>query len=160
MRYHDKRGERQFESTGVANGRAMEPLTVECSGPREGHVSAALRDVVGAAENRISRAPVMDPSGHQKTFKTAWHARLRRAGIPYFRIYDLRSLSAGGVGPWRIWKKSRKWFKMSGRIYCRGVAQPGSAPALGAGGRRFKSSRPDQQNQSHTKVAGPKAGRL
>src|SRR5438874_12741004 len=27
---------------------------------------------------------------------------------------------------------------------CRGVAQPGSAPALGAGGRRFKSSRPDQ----------------
>jgi hypothetical protein len=30
------------------------------------------------------------------------------------------------------------WF-----IY-RGVAQPGSAPALGAGGRKFKSSRPDQ----------------
>src|SRR5690606_12278599 len=27
---------------------------------------------------------------------------------------------------------------------CRGVAQPGSAPAWGAGGRRFKSSRPDQ----------------
>ena len=26
----------------------------------------------------------------------------------------------------------------------RGVAQPGSAPALGAGGRWFKSSRPDQ----------------
>ena len=26
---------------------------------------------------------------------------------------------------------------------CRGVAQPGSAPALGAGGRRFESSRPD-----------------
>ena len=29
------------------------------------------------------------------------------------------------------------------KIY-RGVAQPGSAPALGAGSRRFKSSRPDQ----------------
>src|SRR5260370_9084269 len=27
---------------------------------------------------------------------------------------------------------------------CRGVAQPGSAPALGAGGPRFKSGRPDQ----------------
>jgi hypothetical protein len=26
----------------------------------------------------------------------------------------------------------------------RGVAQPGSAPALGAGGPRFKSARPDQ----------------
>jgi integrase len=41
-------------------------------------------------------------SGHQKTFKTAWHAALRRAKVTYFRIYDLRStyatrLSAGGV---------------------------------------------------------------
>jgi hypothetical protein len=27
--------------------------------------------------------------------------------------------------------------------YCRGVAQPGSAPALGAGGPRFESGRPD-----------------
>jgi len=42
------------------------------------------------------------PSGHQTTFKTVWRLTLRRAGIPYFRIYDLRStyatrLSAGGV---------------------------------------------------------------
>jgi len=41
-------------------------------------------------------------SGHQKTFKTAWHATLRRAKVTYFRIYDLRStyatrLSAGSV---------------------------------------------------------------
>ncbi len=41
-------------------------------------------------------------SGHQTTFKTVWHKTLRRASIPYFRIYDLRStyatrLSAGGV---------------------------------------------------------------
>jgi integrase len=40
--------------------------------------------------------------GHQKTFKTVWQKTLRRAGIPYFRLYDLRStyatrLSAGGV---------------------------------------------------------------
>jgi integrase len=40
--------------------------------------------------------------GYQKTFKTVWRATLRRAGIRYFRIYDLRStyatwLSAGGV---------------------------------------------------------------
>ena len=32
----------------------------------------------------------------------------------------------------------------------RGVAQPGSAPALGAGGRWFESSRPDQSNQRLT----------
>ena len=30
-----------------------------------------------------------DPNAHQKTFKTAWRATLRRAGVPYFRIYDL-----------------------------------------------------------------------
>ena len=41
-------------------------------------------------------------SGYQSTFKAVWHATLRRAGVPYFRIYDLRStyatrLSAGGV---------------------------------------------------------------
>ena len=40
--------------------------------------------------------------GYQKTFKTVWHATLRRAEVGYFRIYDLRStyatrLSAGGV---------------------------------------------------------------
>ena len=40
--------------------------------------------------------------GYQKTFKTVWHVTLRRAGVRYFRIYDLRStyatrLSAGGV---------------------------------------------------------------
>jgi integrase len=40
--------------------------------------------------------------GHQTTFKTVWRLTLKRAGVPYFRIYDLRStyatrLSAGGV---------------------------------------------------------------
>jgi integrase len=43
-----------------------------------------------------------NPTGHLKTLKTVWHATLRRAKVPYFRIYDLRStyatrLSAGGV---------------------------------------------------------------
>ena len=43
-----------------------------------------------------------NPTGHQRTLKTVWHATLRRAKVSYFRIYDLRStyatrLSAGGV---------------------------------------------------------------
>jgi integrase len=43
-----------------------------------------------------------NPIGHQVTLKTVWSATLRRAKIPHFRIYDLRStyatrLSAGGV---------------------------------------------------------------
>ena len=33
----------------------------------------------------------------------------------------------------------------------RGVAQPGSAPAWGAGGRQFKSGRPDQQSRNQCK---------
>jgi integrase len=44
----------------------------------------------------------MDPNGHQKSVKKAWMLTLKRAKVPYFRIYDLRStyatrLSAGGV---------------------------------------------------------------
>jgi hypothetical protein len=43
-----------------------------------------------------------NPSGHHRTLKTAWRKTLKRAGVLYFRIYDLRStygtrLSAGGV---------------------------------------------------------------
>ena len=43
-----------------------------------------------------------DPNGHQKSVKKVWRLTLKRAKIPYFRIYDLRStyatrLSAGGV---------------------------------------------------------------
>lgn len=44
----------------------------------------------------------LNPTGHLKKLKTVWMKTLRRAKIPYFRIYDLRSayatrLSAGGV---------------------------------------------------------------
>lgn len=43
-----------------------------------------------------------NPTGHQTEFKKTWERTLRKADIPYFRLYDLRStyatrLSAGGV---------------------------------------------------------------
>jgi integrase len=43
-----------------------------------------------------------NPLGYQGSFKKAWEGTLRKAHVPYFRIYDLRStyatrLSAGGV---------------------------------------------------------------
>ena len=38
---------------------------------------------------------------------------------------------------------------------CRGVAQTGSAPAWGAGGRRFKSSRPDHSKTEYRDAANP-----
>ena len=44
-------------------------------------------------------------------------------------------------------RQTRQSLKLGVRnIHYRGVAQPGSAPALGAGSRRFKSSRPDHNN--------------
>jgi hypothetical protein len=33
-------------------------------------------------------------TGHQRTLNMAWQKTLRRAGVPYFRIYDLRSTYA------------------------------------------------------------------
>jgi integrase len=41
-------------------------------------------------------------TGHQTEFKKTWERTLRKAGVPYFRLYDLRStfatrLSSGGV---------------------------------------------------------------
>ena len=63
----------------------------------------AFRDQIGLSPCSPYLFPSnQNPSGHQKTLKTVWRATLRRAGVPYFRIYDLGStyatrLSAGGV---------------------------------------------------------------
>ena len=44
----------------------------------------------------------LNPTRYQTNFRKPWETALRKAGIPYFRLYDLRStyatrLSAGGV---------------------------------------------------------------
>jgi integrase len=44
----------------------------------------------------------LNPTGHQKSLRSVWRLTIKRAGVRYFRIYDLRStyatrLSAGGV---------------------------------------------------------------
>jgi integrase len=62
----------------------------------------ALRDQMQLAGDSSYLFPSENAVGHQTTFKTAWRLTLRRAKVPYFRIYDLRStyatrLSAGGV---------------------------------------------------------------
>jgi integrase len=76
-----------------------------------GVAEVPLTDIaVAAFQSQLALSgpgPYLFPSdensdGYQKTFKTVWHATLRRAKVPYFRIYDLRStyatrLSAGGV---------------------------------------------------------------
>jgi len=77
------------------NGVAEVPLT--------DLAAEAFRDQMQLAGTSSYLFPSDDnDTGHQSTFKTAWRLTLKRAKVPYFRIYDLRStyatrLSAGGV---------------------------------------------------------------
>src|SRR5581483_10432645 len=79
----------------TANGVAEVPLT--------DLAVSAFREQIRIAGPGVWLFPSDEnPLGHQKTLKTVWHATLRRAKVPSFRIYDLRStyatrLSAGGV---------------------------------------------------------------
>ena len=63
----------------------------------------AFRDQLRiAGEGQFLFPSSLNSTGHQRNLKTTWGKTLRRARIPYFRIYDLRStyatrLSAGGV---------------------------------------------------------------
>ena len=82
-------------SSKTANGVAEVPLT-------EIAIEAFQRQLAISGTSPFLFPSEGNPSGYQRTFKTVWHATLRRAGVPYFRIYDLRStyatrLSAGGV---------------------------------------------------------------
>jgi len=77
------------------NGIAEVPLT-------EIAIKAFQSQLAISGEGPFLFPSEKNSGGYQKTFKTVWHATLRRAGVPYFRIYDLRStyatrLSAGGV---------------------------------------------------------------
>jgi len=77
------------------NGTAEVPLTPLA-------IEAFRRQMTIAGDSPFLFPSDLNRSGHQTTFKTVWHKTLRRAKVPYFRIYDLRStyatrLSAGGV---------------------------------------------------------------
>ena len=77
------------------NGIAEVPLT--------DLASKAFREQIRISGSGPWLFPNDDSStGYQKSLKTVWRLTLRRAKVPYFRIYDLRStyatrLSAGGV---------------------------------------------------------------
>ncbi len=77
------------------NGTAEVPLTPLA-------VEAFRRQMAITGDSLFLFPSDRNRSGHQITFKTVWSKTLRRAKVPYFRIYDLRStyatrLSAGGV---------------------------------------------------------------
>src|SRR5258708_5333930 len=77
------------------NGTAEVPLTPLA-------IEAFRRQMVISGDSPFLFPSDQNRRGHQTTFKTVWSKTLRRAKVPYFRIYDLRStyatrLSAGGV---------------------------------------------------------------
>lgn len=79
----------------TANGIAEVPLT-------EIAVEAFRSQLAIAGPSNFLFPSDKKPDQHQRSFTKVWHLALRRAGIPYFRIYDLRStyatrLSSGGV---------------------------------------------------------------
>jgi len=68
------------------------------------NLPVAIAGKVGAFQQADgdARREQVARSRASSTFKTVWSKTLRRAKVPYFRIYDLRStyatrLSAGGV---------------------------------------------------------------
>jgi integrase len=95
------------EDVDLPNGLVWIPDSKTASGVAE----VPLTDVaVEAFRKQISLSGVGpylfpnsdNPAGYQASFKKVWATTLRKAGVPYFRIYDLRStyatrLSAGGV---------------------------------------------------------------
>ena len=71
---------------------------------------------------------VVFESGHARGKRPASNTRKRHLGYSHRANW------------WARLRAQRRYVNRSG---IRGVAQPGSAPALGAGGRPFKSARPD-----------------
>ena len=116
------------------------------------------RCVQRCAELQIARlSPTVrleSPTGHTVAFTTTWDGATLRRRTPHVRISELRR-------PHGVLERGRRKPHLSVPFcdgFCggagektvrsrgfrsRGVAQPGSAPALGAGGRWFESSRPD-----------------
>ena len=79
----------------TANGVGVLPLT-------EVALQALQKQMALAGPGDYLFPSNLNASGHLRSLRTAWRLTLKRAGISYFRIYDLRStyatrLSAGGV---------------------------------------------------------------
>jgi len=73
-----------FPDSKTPNGIAEVPLTPLAVD--------AFRDQLAIAGDEPFQFPSdLNPTGHQVELKPVWHTSLRRAKVPYFRIYDSRS---------------------------------------------------------------------
>ena len=85
-------------------------------------------------------------AGYQETALLHIAAHVHRVGMKYLLGLIMTWLWKGLLRPSEAGQARQIIPVLSlknGPSVCRGVAQPGSAPALGAGSRRFKSGRPD-----------------
>jgi integrase len=87
--------DRESSVSKTPNGVAEVPLTPIALDAFRSQISLA-----GPAEYLFPNGKTTH--GHQRSLKKVWRTTLKKAGIPYFRIYDLRStystrVSAGGV---------------------------------------------------------------
>ncbi len=119
-----------------------------------------LRDVPPAGRKALFRCVLIlyRPGGRYQTFDGCWEGRIAEApaGLNGFGYDPVFYLPEKGITvaelPAEVKNrishrakavtKLKLWLEMENHRK-RGVAQPGSAPALGAGCRRFKSCRPD-----------------
>ncbi len=95
------------EQVDLENAMVWIPDSKTPNGIAEVPLTELARRSFSRADSHLGTGPWLfpsdeNPTGHQKSLRTVWHATLRRAKVPYFRIYDLRStyatrLSAGGV---------------------------------------------------------------
>ena len=95
------------EQVDLANGVVWIPNSKTPTGVGEVPLTDLAVEAFGDQLSLAGPGPWLFPSGrnprgYQASFKKVWRTTLERGGVPYFRIYDLRStyatrLSAGGV---------------------------------------------------------------
>ena len=85
---------------------------------------------------------------------TGLSINLNRFSAPFLTSFPLKGRMGGKRAPRRINgpKKLTGEYPLDILFCCRDVAQTGSAPEWGSGGRRFKSSRPDQPSFDSLKL--------
>jgi integrase len=89
------------QKTHVANLRAVKHL--KATFMTRNLLDISPDDIESYLRKRMrQRALIKTALGYQRTLRTGWRLTLRRAEVPYFRLYDLRStyatrLSAGDV---------------------------------------------------------------
>lgn len=95
------------EQVDLDNGVLWVPNSKTANGVAEVPLTERAREAIRNQMQLAGDSPFLFPSedsqaGHLTTLKKGWRCTLRKAGVAYFRLYDLRStfatrLSAGGV---------------------------------------------------------------